>query len=260
MFCLRSWVPLLIFLYKFVPTLGLCRSLADIVDRTNASPIYVLLFLTATYALQRPCVYCSILLFVLVFSLFDFNADWFEPRWDPSTLNASETLSSFVSGNATITDAIIETASLAVSAINGTGGSLASAAMEGIKKRVGGGGYASESASGSILEWSRGVLEKKQLRIPCVDVLVSTIAPQFAQSKEYCTSFTKAWSSLELFFSLVVRLHCTTPKPDSNGPRTRRATMFASYATHRIFVTAIPSADSPENLTGERGRQSGQSE
>ena len=51
---------------------------------TNASPIYIVLFLTATYALQRPCVYCSILLFVLVFSLFDFHADWFEPRWQPS--------------------------------------------------------------------------------------------------------------------------------------------------------------------------------
>lgn len=144
--------------------------MTDIVLSTNASPIYVVLFLTATYALQRPCVYCSILLFVLVFSLFDFHADWFEPRWQPPTLKTSETLSSFVSGNGTITDAIIETASLAVSAVNGTGGSLASTVMDGFKKRTSSGGPG--PTSGSVFEWAKGVLEKKQLRIPCVDVLV----------------------------------------------------------------------------------------
>lgn len=138
---------------------------------TNASPIYVALFLTATYALQRPCVYCSILLFVLVFSLFDFHADWFEPRWHPASLTISETATSLLSGNTTFTEALGETASIAISAINGTGGSLASAALECARKRVSG-GSASSSASGSGFEWLRSLLEKRQFRIPCVDVLV----------------------------------------------------------------------------------------
>ncbi|WPH04074.1 Hypothetical protein R9X50_00695900 [Acrodontium crateriforme] len=138
MFCLRSWVPLLIFL-------------------TNASPIYVLLFLTATYALQRPCVYCSILLFVLVFSLFDFHADWFEPRWDAiqTTKSASESISSLISGNATLADAILESASLAVTAINGTGRSIASAAIEGARQRMGTGSMNGSIVTNGGFEWLR---------------------------------------------------------------------------------------------------------
>ncbi|TKA60898.1 hypothetical protein B0A55_12051 [Friedmanniomyces simplex] len=131
MFCLRSWLGLLVFL-------------------SSCSPLYVVLFLATNYWLQRPCVYCSILLFVLCASLIDFKADWFEPRWQPSTEStqtASETLSSFISGNATVTDAVLETASLAISVLNGTGGSLASAAMEGVKRRAGGGASNSSSSS-----------------------------------------------------------------------------------------------------------------
>ena len=138
---------------------------------TNASPIYVLLFLTGTYWLQRPCVYCSILLFVLVFSLFDFHADWFEPRWPSGSIAPSDTASSYWSGNSTLTEAFMETAGMAATAINGTGGSLASAAMEGLKKRMGE-GAANATASGSGFELVRGILDKKQFRIPCVDVVV----------------------------------------------------------------------------------------
>ncbi|KAH9845226.1 hypothetical protein Tdes44962_MAKER01236 [Teratosphaeria destructans] len=161
MFCLRSWIPLLIFL-------------------TNASPFYILLFLTATYALQRPCVYCSILLFVLVFSLFDFHADWFAPRLQQNAkaplTSVTEALSGFISGNATITDAVLESASLAISAVNGTRGSLASAAMEAVRRRGGGSGTVvggeGNNTTASGFEALRGLLEKKQVRIPCVDVIV----------------------------------------------------------------------------------------
>jgi hypothetical protein len=138
---------------------------------TNASPIYVLLFLTGTYWLQRPCVYCSILLFVLVFSLFDFHADWFEPRWPSGAIAPSETASSYLSGNATLAETLMETASMAITAINGTGGALASVAMEGVKRRMGDGGV-NATVSGSGFELVRGLLEKKQIRIPCVDVVV----------------------------------------------------------------------------------------
>ncbi|KAK3709591.1 hypothetical protein LTR37_010812 [Vermiconidia calcicola] len=152
MFCLRNWITILVFL-------------------TNAPPIYVLLFLTGQYVLQRPCVYCSILLFVLVFSLFDFHADWFEPRWQPSTMRFTETASSLLSGNATITEVLGETAGFAISALNGTGGSLTSAALEGVKRRAVG-ESPGVAANGNGFEWLRSLLEKRQFRIPCVDVIV----------------------------------------------------------------------------------------
>ncbi|KAF4119535.1 Bladder cancer-related protein BC10 [Geosmithia morbida] len=68
--CARSWLPLL-----FIPT--------------NASPAFILLFLVCTYFLNRPCVYCSLLLLILFFTscnwsercFFDFSAlDWYAPR------------------------------------------------------------------------------------------------------------------------------------------------------------------------------------
>lgn len=70
-----------------------------------------------------------------------------------------------------MTEAIMETASMAVTAINGTGGSIVSAALDGVRRRITG-GTAGAAASGNGFEWVRGFLEKKQLRIPCVDVLV----------------------------------------------------------------------------------------
>ena len=117
--------------------------------------------------LQRPCVYCSILLFVLVFSLFDFHADWFEPRWQPSTSKITETASSLLSGNATITELLGETASLAISAING---SFASSMLESVKKR--GSGGLVNNVNDNAFEVLRSVLEKRQFRIPCLGVVV----------------------------------------------------------------------------------------
>lgn len=76
-----------------------------------------------------------------------------------------------MSGNSTLAEAFMETAGMAVTAINGTGGSVASAAMDGVKRRMGDGGV-SAAASGSGFELVRGILEKKQIRIPCVDVVV----------------------------------------------------------------------------------------
>ncbi|KAK4504671.1 hypothetical protein PRZ48_002632 [Zasmidium cellare] len=157
MFCLRSWVPLLVFL-------------------TSTPPIYVVLFLLAHYRLSGACVYCSILLFVLVFSLFDFSADWFEPRWNGDLVGSiSTTTASFISGNATFTEALVETASIAVSAINGTGGSLASAAMDGIKHKMAGtssSAMTNATNGTSGFEWLRGALDKYHFRIPCLDVTV----------------------------------------------------------------------------------------
>lgn len=87
-----------------------------------------------------------------------------------------ETAASYLSGNATLTEVALETANLAVSAVNGTGGSLASTALDGVRRRM-------ESESGSAIfttipngmsafEWLRNILDKRQLRIPCLGVVV----------------------------------------------------------------------------------------
>lgn len=65
----------------------------------------------------------------------------------------------------------METAGMAATAINGTGGSLGSTAMEGVKRRMGE-GATNATVSGSGFELVRGILDKKQFRIPCVDVVV----------------------------------------------------------------------------------------
>jgi hypothetical protein len=117
-----------------------------------------------------------LLLSILVFSLFDFHADWFEPRWSGSPVAITETATSFLSGNSTFTEAIVETASLAVAALNGTGGSLASVAMEEMKRRMATGGaatmLAASSNSSSGFEWIRASLERRHFKIPCVEVIV----------------------------------------------------------------------------------------
>lgn len=172
MFCLRSWVFTLACLYVLVTQDNSRHPSLTAGYRTNASPIYIFLFLTATYILQRPCVYCSILLFVLIFSLFDFNANWFEPRWQPAN-SITQTATSLLRGNATLAEALEETASIALSALNGTGGSLVSMGLESARKRFAGEQQVlSAPTAASGFDWLRNILEKRQFRIPCVDVLV----------------------------------------------------------------------------------------
>lgn len=85
----------------------------------------------------------------------------------------TEAAGSLLSGNATFTEAVLQTASVAVSALNGTGGSLASVAMDGAKRKIATGGIGAEVVNGSnVFEWINGMLEKLQFRIPCVNVTV----------------------------------------------------------------------------------------
>ena len=77
MFCLRTWIPMLFFLLVIAVQQHNLIDSQLIRGRTNASPIYLILFITATYCLNRPCVYCSLLLAILVISIFDLKSDWF---------------------------------------------------------------------------------------------------------------------------------------------------------------------------------------
>jgi hypothetical protein len=145
--------------------------------RMNASPVYLVLFISATYVLNRPCVYCSILLAILVLSLFDFKSNWFEPRtlsWlGSNSLDPSETQLANVSlvangteGTATaLRDRILETVALAASAVDSTATAVAEAAGETWRKM----GSQGDGASGEL---ARSMLDRKEWRVPCFGVNV----------------------------------------------------------------------------------------
>ncbi|KAI5854071.1 bladder cancer-related protein BC10-domain-containing protein [Durotheca rogersii] len=143
MFCLRSWLPLL-----FIPT--------------NASPAFIFLFFVCTYFLNRPCVYCSVLLLILFVTschwsdrcFFDFSSNWFSPRPATPFCPADETAAAADSFNAT-----------AAEMLNGTARALASAAAEELAKRR-------EEWTGLGVEWLRSLLGRREWRIECMDLYI----------------------------------------------------------------------------------------
>ncbi|BCR94282.1 uncharacterized protein AKAW2_11328A [Aspergillus luchuensis] len=166
MFCLRSWLPLL-----FIPT--------------NASPLFIISFVTLTYILHRPCIYCSALLLILFISschwsdkcFFDLRGDWFSPRY--STTTTLDTTSSS-SVNETLASYVFET-------VNSTTKALAGAVVEEAQRRLALNGTLAAAASSSTgtvttsahdewtgigLEWLRSLLGRREWTLPCVDVKV----------------------------------------------------------------------------------------
>ncbi|KAK3988953.1 bladder cancer-related protein BC10-domain-containing protein [Cladorrhinum sp. PSN332] len=155
MFCLRSWLPLL-----FIPT--------------NASPAFIFLFFLCTYFLNRPCVYCSVLLLVLFVTscnwsdrcFFDFGSNWFQsqPAGSYVFLPTTPTLK----GEANITatdDANASATAVMIEMLNTTAGALATAATDKIAQtRV--------EWTGLGLEWLRTLLGKREWRIDCLDLYI----------------------------------------------------------------------------------------
>ncbi|KAF9893562.1 hypothetical protein FE257_010874 [Aspergillus nanangensis] len=154
MFCLRSWLPLL-----FIPT--------------NASPLFIISFVTLTYILHRPCIYCSALLLILFISschwsdkcFFDFRGDWFAPRF-PSPADSLQ------SSNETLAGYVVET-------LNTTTKALAGAAVEEAQRRLALNNSSltalretQEEWTGIGLEWLRSLLGRREWTLPCVDVKV----------------------------------------------------------------------------------------
>ncbi|GJN73979.1 hypothetical protein PLICBS_008063 [Purpureocillium lilacinum] len=172
MFCLRSWLPLL-----FIPT--------------NASPAFIFLFFVCTYFLNRPCVYCSILLLILFLTscnwsdrcFFDFRSDWFLPRSASSSSAASTSASTSPAtptstiytgaggANATIyTQNHHDVAADAFNAtvaemLNSTARALAGAAADQVAaKRA--------EWTGLGMEWLRSLLGRREWRIECMDIYI----------------------------------------------------------------------------------------
>jgi hypothetical protein len=133
--------------------------------RTNASPIYLILFISATYFLNRPCVYCSLLLGILVFALFDFHSNWFEPRYSNTVSSAASELLS--NGTSPISDAVVETVSLMASAVNSSAAAAVDAVVGALTQRP----PPEEQLNSTAVEWIKGLL-RKEWRVSCVDVVV----------------------------------------------------------------------------------------
>ncbi|KAM0428586.1 hypothetical protein ACHAPT_006947 [Fusarium lateritium] len=145
MFCLRSWLPLL-----FIPT--------------NASPAFIFLFFICTYFLNRPCVYCSILLLILFLTscnwsdrcFFDFGSNWFLPR--PTNPNQLPPDAAAADDAATFNSTVFEM-------VNTTAAAIAKAASDDLAARR-------AEWTGLGIEWLRNLLGKREWRIDCMDIYV----------------------------------------------------------------------------------------
>lgn len=145
MFCLRSWLPLL-----FIPT--------------NASPSFIFLFFVCTYFLNRPCVYCSILLLILFCTscnwadrcFFDFSSDWFRPRPPVGCHDGCDSSSNGSGGdfNSTLVDMF-----------NTTAKALASAAAGEVQTRT-------EEWTGIGVGWLRTLLGRREWSVDCLDLKI----------------------------------------------------------------------------------------
>ena len=131
----HSWLPLL-----FIPT--------------NASPSFIFIFFLCTYFLNRPCVYCSILLLILFVTschwsdrcFFDFSLNWFLPRSNGSGDDGS-------------------VANAAVEMLNTTITAVAGAAVDGAQAKR-------REWTGLGVEWLRSLLGRREWTIECIDVKI----------------------------------------------------------------------------------------
>ncbi|EGR44581.1 uncharacterized protein TRIREDRAFT_112068 [Trichoderma reesei QM6a] len=132
MFCLRSWLPLL-----FIPT--------------NASPAFIFLFFICTYFLNRPCVYCSVLLVIL----FLTSCNWSDRCCFDLSSNCLQLPPDHDHAfNATVVDMLNTTAKAA-----------ARAAAEEIA-------VLRNEWTGLGVEWLRNLLGKREWRIDCMDIYI----------------------------------------------------------------------------------------
>lgn len=148
---------------------------ADIPSSSNVPPLYFILFVSATYYLNRPCIYCSLLLTILVFCVYDFHNNWFEAQL-PSTLSTDTPQASFAQEaagqgpNGVIQNAVMESASIVASIANSTASGVVQSAVSAMKRKLS--LEVQPPVQISVGEWLRELLGKKEWRIPCIDVSV----------------------------------------------------------------------------------------
>jgi hypothetical protein len=157
-----SWIPLL-----FIPA--------------NASPAFIFLFFVCTYALNRPCVYCSILLLILFITscywsdrcFFEFSSNWFAPRMTSAAFESW--IDTYYAANATSAAATVSGAavdktsfegffnSTAMETLNTTANALAGIAADEIARKR-------NEWTGLGVEWLRSLLGRREWRIECMDL------------------------------------------------------------------------------------------
>ena len=148
LFSSPSWLPLL-----FIPT--------------NASPAFIFLFFVCTYFLNRPCVYCSVLLLILFATscywsdqcFFDFSSNWFEPRPQSTTPTCP-------AANASIPEEVVSGFNAtALEMFNTTASALVGAVAEDLARRK-------AEWTGIGVEWLRSLLGRREWRIECMDLYI----------------------------------------------------------------------------------------
>lgn len=142
---------------------GIKKTCTNIQSSSNVSPLHFVLFVGATYYLNRPCIYCSLLLTILVFCLYDFHTNWFEAQTDYSASQTSEGHEGSI-----LQKAAMESASIAASILNSTAASAVQGAVEAAKQKM----NVQVPAHINGADWLKELLGKKEWRIPCIDVAV----------------------------------------------------------------------------------------
>ena len=128
--------------------------------------MFLVLFLSTTYCLNRPCVYCSLLLAILIAALFDFNTDWFAP---PQTALSLPAVTNSSVEETKLSDVVGESAALLTGALDGTVKSL----LRGTTTR--GSSQMAQTGhdwSGFGLSWLREAVNSGELRIDCLNAAV----------------------------------------------------------------------------------------
>lgn len=136
---------------------GLRSWLLPLLFISQAPPIYLLLFIAGTYFLQRPCLYCTLLLLLIIVTLFDFQSNWFG---DP----VHETLSESASG----VDSLKASASVVSSLLNETIAAAADFGSQALQRRAG----MRWSWGGTSWAWLKEIAQRRELRIRCINTVI----------------------------------------------------------------------------------------
>jgi hypothetical protein len=149
----------------------------------SLSPIHLTSLLILTYILNRPCIYCSLLLIILFASschwsgrcFFDFSTskygygDWFIPRLYTQSTHLNNTMSNGTAEDETFVHFVNEIASQTISV-------LAGAVVEEFKIRA---QHPSAAIGRNLTEpigigtaWLKSIFGRSQWTLPCVNVVV----------------------------------------------------------------------------------------
>ena len=129
-------------------------------DRTNASPVYLLIFISATYCLNRPCVYCSLLLAILVLSLFDFKANWFSQPEARNDLAETQDSTAFTEPTS------LDMASVSLAALNESTCALINETAEAVRHGV----KMQNTWSSSYVAWAKKIFMKEGWHLQNMDI------------------------------------------------------------------------------------------